>query len=224
MLDLQGVKRDASLSKFEVELFGKFENLGKQEAAFERVKVFLYELSTLSSIAKMKGGFFFLDKKESEIPAPLLKACISSLDTEMFQAQFEDWYDLSQRQAELMSCLEEKEDDKASCRVVVPYAKSLVFQKLAEDIRGAEMELSIAMAPLQALSTVRQRLEQVENDRTKRFHVLQEIVTDLCAREMDLRVNLKCPKKQSLLRLPEMPSALGVFGVLLLSHGEILPI
>jgi len=217
LLDLQGVERDASLSQFEVELFSKFENMSPRDAACERVKVFLYALSTICSISKIKGGFFFLDKKETDVPVSILQACSSSLDVEMFQAQFEDWYDLTQRQGELISSQEEENE-------VEDFQQSLVFQKLSEDIRQAEMELSIALAPVQALSTVRQKLEQVENDRTKRFHVLREIVGDVCAREMDLKLDLKCPDKQSLLRLPEMPSAIGVFGILLQSHGEILPL
>ena len=226
LLDFQGVERDVSLSKLQVEPFGKFQNLDAREAAVERVKVFLYELSTLCSITKVKGGFYFLDKKETDLPATLVKTCTSTLDVEMFQAQFEDWYDLTQNQGKLISSREEKvngefEDTSVNNKVVT---QTLLFQKLSEDIRQAEMELSIALAPQQALSTVRQRLEQVENDRTKRFQVLQDIVKDICAREMDICIDLQCPDKQSVLRLPEMPSAVGVFGVLLQEHGESLPL
>jgi len=224
LLDLQGLKRDTSLSMFEMDLFGTLDNLTPREAASERVKVFLNELSTLCTIAQMEDGFYFVDKKETtNVPISLLKACTTNLDAELFQAQFEDWYDLLQRQGELIISHQANATVMDESTAAVEHS-STVFQDLSEVIRQAEMELSIAMAPYQAIATVRQKLEQVENDRIKKFHVLREILQDVCLREMDLQIDLVCPDKQSLLRLPEMPSALGIFGVLLQSHGELLPL
>ncbi len=74
MLDLQGLKRDTSLSNFAIELFGSFDNLSPREAAYERVKVFMYELSILCSSAQIAEGFYFLEKNVN-LPISLLKTC-----------------------------------------------------------------------------------------------------------------------------------------------------
>jgi len=226
-LDLQGLSRDPSLSCYEIFPFDpalpqkmKNSSHAKHERIRIRLKTLTSQLKCIYDIAKMKGGFYYgenMSKKESsEFGA--LKAC-AAFDAELFQAQFEDWYDMIQRQNSLSinahaSSTGDSEKNK------IPSA----LNQLSEEIRNAEIELSIAMAPKQALITIRQRLEQIENDRLKRFHVLQEIVQDVCLRELDISLALDVPEKDFVLQLPEIASTTGLFGDLLQSFGETLPL
>jgi hypothetical protein len=132
----------------------------------------------------------------------VVKGC-SEADFELFRCQFLDWYDMVVRQNEL--------------------SKEYSFDDLADDIRLAEMENSVAAASSQSLDVVRQRLELIVADREKRFEVLKETVEEICLREMNLFVELKAPEKMLTLELPGT-SARGLLGVALHLAGEPLPI
>ena len=93
---------------------------------------------------------------------------------------------------------------------------------MSQEIRKAEIEVSIAVASSQALYMVRQRIEQIENDRQKRFDIMREMVEECCLREMDIRFHLVPPEKDCILELPEIQSAPGLFHPALEMAGEIV--
>jgi len=99
--------------------------------------------------------------------------------------------------------------------------KQQTFAELAEEMRKAEIEVSIAMAPKQALSVVQQRIDQIEKDRNRRFEILQEMLDEICLREMDFHLELNIPKKDVLLELPPINSVSGIFDPVLEMTGEM---
>ena len=95
--------------------------------------------------------------------------------------------------------------------------------ELAEDIRKAEMEMSLAGTTEQQLRVVQQRLEMIATDRQKRFDILKDMVEEVCLREMNLHVQVQAPDQQRTLILPQT-SAVGLFGIPLQMVGEPLPV
>lgn len=94
---------------------------------------------------------------------------------------------------------------------------------IAEDIRQAEMKMSIAGASEQSLKLVKERLLKIQSDREQRLEVLKEMVEELCVREMNLYVQLQGPAvTQPLVLAPT--SALGFLGTPLQLAGEPLPV
>ena len=118
-----------------------------------------------------------------------------------------DWYEFSKHQRELS----------------IGFGSLPSLDELSEQMRHAEIEVSIAMASSQALSLVRQRIEMLENDRQKKFEILQEMVMEICLREMDFSINLLLPEKDAVLVLPDIKSALGLFEPALDLAGESNP-
>jgi len=207
LVDLQGIPRDASLSTTEIFPFGDDKNKNNRKdddftAVQNRLTNLVTQLKTLHKLGKTKGGFQD-DKKDIDIPYSTLRSC-ANFDDELFTAQYLDWYTLVKKQRELSQ----------SCHG---------FEELAETMRQAEIEMSIAMAPHASLANVKQRLENYEKDRMKRFEVLKEVLRDVCLREMDLAIVLKVPDKDLVLDLPRT-NCLGLFGVKLLMEGETLPL
>jgi hypothetical protein len=194
LLDLQGVPRDE-------EQFGHHSNAGKDANAVEELlDRFVEQLQTLGALCEASGGFRVEKRMELDLPTTIVRGWT---DFELFRCQFLDWHTMAQRQQELTRRTE--------------------FEELAENIRRAEMEISIAVASGQSLEKVRQRLEIIATDREKRLQILQEMVEEVCLREMDLHVRVIAPDRQQLLAL-QPTSALGVFGLPLQMAGESLPI
>ena len=127
-----------------------------------------------------------------------------TLDHELLRCQAQDWYTMTVRQVEL--------------------ATSKNLELLAEQIRTAEVQKSLAVATASSLDVVRQRLEVINADCEKRFEVLKETIEEVCWREMNLFVQLSAPEPHQVLVLPENTSAIGVFGRPLQMAGERLPI
>ena len=98
-----------------------------------------------------------------------------------------------------------------------------VFDDQPEIIRIAEVNLGIMKAPLSALEALQGKLEAMRKDRIKRFEFLSEIVSEVCLREMNLKVVIKPPNESTPLKLAET-SVTGVFGSQLLFENENLPI
>ena len=143
------------------------------------------------------------DKRaEVDIPSSIAKGC-EEFDHELFSCHFQDWYAMVQRQHELTS-----QND---------------LDDLVEKIRRAEMQMSLASATNQSLEVVRLRLEVIASDRQKRWQVLQEMIEEVCLREMNLHVKVSAPDKEKTLAL-QPTSALGIFGLALQMAGEPLPI
>lgn len=206
LLDIQGVARDDTLALSQQEPFGAHSSGTKYDATLQRLKRMLSLLRCLNTLCKTKGGFQTeTGKKELDVPPTVLKAC-SVLDVEIFEAQFKDWHAMVQRQRELST----GEDGP-------------LFAELSEEIRIAEIEVSIAIAAQPALEMVRQRLDMLEKDRMKRFQVLKDIAGEVCLREMYMNLVLAPPAKDAVLELPEI-SSLGVFGLQLQIAGVPLPL
>jgi hypothetical protein len=168
----------------------------------ERLEDFLRQLQILGTLCKAKNSFDTEKRSEVDMPSSIFKGC-TELDDELFSCQFLDWYAIVQRQQELRSVKD--------------------FGELADEIRKAEMEVSIAGATQQSLSVVKQRLELIATDRQKRFEVLKEMVEEVCLREMNLHVQVNAPDPKRTLILPDT-SAVGFLGIPLEMAGETLPV
>lgn len=195
LLDLQGVPRDEDQAQ-------RSKTGTDIEGVEENVNTFIEQLQTLERLCGVRGAFRVENKTDLELPSSLVRGC-TSFDEELFSCQLLDWCAMAERQKEV--------------------TKLIDFEELAEKIRRAEMEISIAVAPEQSLEKVRQRLELISTDRDKRFQVLQEIVQEVCLREMNLHVRVVAPDPQKLLGL-QPTSAMGIFGTPLQIAGETLPI
>ncbi len=204
--DLQGIPRDSSPLSTEIFVFGKFNDrwtkISTEEAIDKRLDKLCSQLQYIHDIAKTKGGFG-VDKKEFDGLAAAIRACTNAgLDTSKFRKMFKEWYALCRKQNSLSS-------------------ENQSFDELSEDMRKAEIEVSIAMAPKQALSVVQQRIDQIERDRMRRFEILREMLEEICLREMDFHLELKIPKKDTILELPCINSVSGIFDPILEMTGEI---
>ena len=194
LLDLQGVSRDEEQPRHH-------SNAGKEANAVEELlERFVEQLQTLERLCDTRGAFRLEKKMELDIPSSIVRGWA---DFELFRCQFLDWHTMAQRQQEL--------------------TRRTDFEELAESIRRAEMEMSIAVASDQSLEKVRQRLEIIATDREKRLKILQEMLEEVCLREMNLHVKVVAPDRQQLLAL-QSTSALGIFGLPLQMAGEFLPI
>ena len=199
LLDLQGVPRDEEKHANTNQL-SYFTAIVDDET---RLKKFLQQLETLRALVQSRKSFRGDKRADLDIPSSIARGCTELLDVELWMCQFQDWHTMVRRQQELM-----QQND---------------FESLAERIRRAEMQMSLAVATQQSLEAVRQRLVAYQSDRDKRWQVVQEMVQEVCRREMNLRVKVKEPEKEEILELKPM-SHPGIFGMALKVAGEPLPL
>ena len=202
-MDLQGVPRDDEPAEnpWSLEALGRGKTPRTLTAA-ERVDEFVRLLKLLRSLCSTRNGFACERKlAESDIPPAISRGCLE-FDAELFSCQFQDWLTMVNKQHELV--------------------KNKDFAMLADEIRRAELELSIAGAS-KSLDVVQQRLEMIALDRKKRFDILKEMVEEVCLREMNLYVDVVAPEPERTLLLSET-SALGFLGLPLQMAGVPLPI
>jgi hypothetical protein len=193
LLDLQGVPRDEE---------PKASGGTDRDFVLRKLNTLAEQLYVLSKLVVTKNAFHTDRRTDVDIPSSIVRGC-TSFDNELFQCYFQDWYTLVKRQKELTS----KTD----------------FSQLAEKLRRAEMQMSLAVAPVESLEVVRQRVESIASDRAKRFEILNEMIHEVCLREMNLHVKVISPERTKPLLL-RPTSALGIFGVPLQIRGESLPI
>eukprot|EP00804_Cyclotella_cryptica_P025062 CCRYP_016538-RA/>CCRYP_016538-RA protein AED:0.02 eAED:0.02 QI:160/1/1/1/1/1/2/172/862 len=136
----------------------------------------------------------------------LVDDCIKAWDSDLFRAQYQDWYDMVTRQRGLNAGTD---------------ASSLL--QISENIREAEIELSIAMASKGQLELVRQRLEALTIDKMARYFVLAQIVNDVALRELNENIIVLPTPKDMTSDFPEL-TALGLFGTQMILSKEVLPI
>ena len=211
LLDLQGVWRDEEAvlkMRAAVPSHGNDDDQGGLDAAAaaRRVQELLSDLQTLGALCRTRHAFWVVehDRKVEylDIPSSIVRGC-TDLDTELFTCQFTDWCTMVVRQNEL--------------------TRTKDFAGLAEKLRRAEMQMSLAVASHKSLEVVRQRLEALAVDRETRFQVAKAMLEEVCLREMNLHVTVEAPERDKILPLPKT-SALGVFGKALELAGEPLPI
>jgi hypothetical protein len=199
LLDLQGVLRDEE--RYDSEEQTCFATISNDA---ERLHVFVQQLSKLQVLTQSRLSFFRADKRAAEldIPSSIVRGC-EEFDPALFRCYYQDWITMVKRQHELAD-----EHD---------------LDLLSEHIRRAEMQLSLISATNQSLDVVRSRLEAVASDCQKRFQVLQEILSEVCLREMNVTVSLHAPDIEKTLRL-QPTNCLGIFGLALQMAGETLPL
>ena len=233
LLDLEGLPRDPTPSSLEIQIFGDNDmaNFTRDEAIDKRLEVFMEQLHCLQNLCKSKNGFG-IDKKEFEGLNSAMKTCSSpDLDVDSFKTKFKEWYSLCLKQHEQPK---PKQSSFLSDDLKVELEKTLgtkvyketmgedsepTLHDLAEKMRKAEIEVSIAIASRQQLSLVQQKIDQLEKDRMKRFEILQDILEEVCLREMDFHLNLRVPKKDAQLELPLITSVSGIFDAVLEVNG-----
>jgi hypothetical protein len=196
-LDLQGVPRDDQVHA----PVGVSEDHYDKESRDERVDFFLLDLQLLSSLVKTKNAFS-TSKQHNDIDFSfsIVKGCTEQFDEELFRCQLIDWFAIVERQHKVLSTT-----------------------NLSDEIRKAEINMSIAGASVQSLQLVKERLKMMQNDREQRLDVLIEMVEEVCLREMNLHVQLKGPDPRLVLALKET-SALGFLSAPLQLAGEPLPL
>mmetsp|Transcript_32493 Transcript_32493/g.48111 ORF Transcript_32493/g.48111 Transcript_32493/m.48111 type:complete len:557 (+) Transcript_32493:157-1827(+) len=196
LLDLQGVPRDEAGSFLRKKTFS--------EGIFhEQISTFLKQLQKITTLCQTRHAFTSEQRRGDssfDVPSSLIKEC-TKLDCQLWEAYCLDWFDLVRRQNML----------------------SEGFDTLSEEIRQAEMEASIRAASAESLGMVRDRLERLTKDRELRWEVLQDMVEEVCAREMNWKVILQEPPKDCALELPST-SVVGLLGLTLKMGGESLPI
>lgn len=208
MLDLRNFPRDDELPRNAESDFIANENLASS------IDDFVGKLECLSTLVKRKNGFVVVKGHRSQpsnpqqqqdysvdFPAIIVKGCTESFDRELLQCQLVDWFAMVERQHVLQR-------ENAS---------------LPDQIRRAEMAMSIAGAQEQSLKLVQERLEKMQADRQLRFDVLKELLEDMCLREMNLYVHVSSPDPTQSLVLKQT-SALGFLGLPLQIAGELLPL
>ena len=128
-------------------------------------------------------------------------------DSDLFRAQYQDWFDMVTRQRELNNA-----NDGSS------------LSQISESLRAAEIELSIAMASAPQLELVRQRLEALIVDKNTRYLVLAQIINDVSLRELNENIVVLPTTEDMSTDFPKLPGALGLFGTQMLASEEVLPI
>ena len=200
LLDLQGIPRDDELDK------GKRRRNQEEGTILSTMKIFLSHLQCLAKLAKTKNAFQTLKEGGGnghdaiDFSHSVLTGC-TEFDSTLLKLRFMDWHMIVTRQKKLQN---ENMD-------------------LPDKIAKTEMKVSIAGATKKSLNLVKERLELMTSDRQQRLDVLQEMVQELCLREMNIFVKVKGPDLQKTLELKET-SALGFLGVPLQLAGEPLPV
>jgi hypothetical protein len=204
LLDLQLVPRDDDIG--ETSSLPLFSTPSTLE---ERIDELIGYLSTISILIKAKNAFVITKSSSSghsgidtiDFSVHVEKGCTENFDPEMLKCQLLDWFAMVDRQHELLDA----------------------HRDLPEEIQRAEMKMSIAGASPQSLKMVKERLATIQLDRQQRFEILQEMVEEVCLREMNLFVNLTQPAPLESLELKEV-SATGFLGIPLALAGETLPL
>lgn len=200
LLDLMGTPRD------EHSLTGTGDTTIATGTLRERVKAYVDDIQIVATLCVTRNAFKLFEYKRHQdqyldVPSNIVRGC-TQFDRELFVCQCVDWDTMVQRQSELADALEE----------------------LANQIRQAEMQRSLAGTTSKSLLVVKQRLENLIADRGTRLQVLQGMLKEVCLREMNVYVSLcAAPDHQAILSLPETSEA-GVFGKALQLHGYPLPI
>jgi len=202
LLDLQGIPRDPSAASCEVNPFGVSGH--SEDAMNRRIDKLCSQLQCIYEVGK--ANKLGVEKKEIEPLPAAIKSC-AGFESDKFCKSYREWYDLSGQQRELSMGSGESGPS---------------LDEISEEIRKAEIEVSIAMASSQGLSVVLQRIDHIEKDRLKRFEILQEMVEECCLREMDLSIHLVAPDQDCVLELPEIKSAPGLFDPALEMAGELI--
>ena len=167
----------------------------------ERIDQFLSELTILSNLVSPCTNDS-LPTLNIDLSSSVTKGCTEQYDPELLKCQLLDWFAIVDRQHLLHKNQKE----------------------LPEEIRLAEMKMSIAGASHQSLKKIKEQLEMLEGIKTERFEILKEMVEEVCLREMNLYVSLTGPSPQQVLELKETRHAPGLFGIPLELAGETLPI
>lgn len=168
----------------------------------ENVSEFLSQLECLSTLLKTRNAF--RTKKgnhDIEFSASVIKGCTEEFDPELLECQLIDWFQMVERQHEL------GHDQK-----------DIVY-----DIRQVEEKIRIADASDDSIDMVKDNLEYMTEDRQNRIEFLQDLVEDICLREMNLHILILDPPTDETLILRET-SAPGFLGVPLQLAGEALPV
>ena len=228
LLDLQGTprhKRDPLDSSLEISfypstrtadkktLFGNFGSDTGRDKWFDLEK-FLTEVEKLRKLIAMPDTPFLVKERGAGSRSNFVEM-VSQLDdiwdSETFRAQYQDWYDMVERQAELVGGDSDNE---------------ISLVEHAELIRQTEIELSVAMANKEQLKIVDKSLRGLGQDLTSRYTVMKKIVYDLTCRELNQGISVKAPVLDHIyqdIELPEL-SLKGVFGDQLEIVGETLPV
>jgi hypothetical protein len=196
LMDLQGIPREDEVQSQSTEHC-------TSENWEVRVDGLIEQLELLNTLCRTRTAFRSDKKAVVEAPAPVVERC-ARLDVELFRCHFLDWFMLVKQQNELSTTHQ--------------------FSNLAEDIRQAELEVSLAaITTTEALQVIAQRLHVLEQDRGKRFRVLEEVIYDVGRSSLNLSISVSPPDSREVLEL-RPTSAKGVFGDSLESVGETLPI
>lgn len=223
LLDLQGVPRkNDDLVDLSVEVpfykplpvvkpsfFSSLLSRGSKQKSdkWYHLEQFIEQVETLLKLVSQPGSPFLIgEDRGGKRWQELIQNCTEVWDSELFRAQYQDWFDMVVRQRELNTTT----DDSS-------------LSQISETIREAEIELSIAMASASQLELVRQRLEALNVDKNARYIVLAQIVNDVALRELNENVVVLPATNDMSLDFPKL-STPGLFGKQLVMSREVLPL
>jgi len=213
LLDLQGVpRRNDDLVDLSIEVpFYKHPSRKRSVSAPEEkwyyLDQFIQQVETLLKlIAQPNTPFLIGDEKGTRRWQELVQNT-EVWDSDLFRAQYQDWFDMVTRQHELNNT-----NDGSS------------LAQISESLRAMEIELSIAMASAPQLELVRQRLEALLVDKKARYLVLAQIINDVSLRELNENIVVLPTTEDMSTDFPELSGALGLFGTQMLASEEVLPI
>lgn len=197
LLDMQNIPREDELKR---NARRQLEPMTTDEWEVQVDKL-IRQLGLLNECCRTRGSFYSDKKADVDAPGVVMERC-AKLDVELFRCHCLDWFTLVDQQ----------------------HANGQDWGAVAEDIHQAELEVSLAsVATSEALQAIGQRLQLLEQDREKRFGILEEILEDFARRELSLILQLQRPEPRQVLAL-RPTSAKGVFGIPLELAGETLPI
>ena len=220
LLDLQMIPRNDEptdgtaigwlIGSSPINIASPFMNLPEGSSLKDRIDAFIRHLSTLSKLVEAKNGFTVAGNGDFDVPSDIIRGCVDDYDPELMRCQFLDWFTVVDRQHALQNETTNafKSDDIGS---------------LVEEIRLAELKLSVSQANKASLKMVKERLETLRSDRSNRLLICKEMIEEVCLREMNLFVSLSGPATDHALELSET-SAVGFLGLPLEMAGETLPI
>mmetsp|Transcript_37669 Transcript_37669/g.91622 ORF Transcript_37669/g.91622 Transcript_37669/m.91622 type:complete len:720 (+) Transcript_37669:1-2160(+) len=193
-----------------INIASPFMNLPGDSSLDDRIDAFLGHLSMLSKLVEAKNDFSVSRNGDFDVPSDIIRGCVDDYDPELIRCQFLDWFTVVDRQHVL-----QKETANAG--------KSDDSGGLVEEIRLAELKISVSQANKASLKLVKERLETLRSDRSNRLLICKEMIEEVCLREMNLFVSLSGPAADHALELKET-SAVGFLGLPLEMAGETLPI
>lgn len=164
-----------------------------------QVETLLNHMGILQELTKIRH-----ESTQSNVPLRVMPSTAQGCqdcDTEYLRCLFDDWYQ--------------------SILMIDKITQGADLEQIAQDLQRAELKNGLAAASRSNVTMVMERVTRLRKDRELRFEVAKSTVEEVALRELDLRLDVRIPLVETILKLNESSTARGVFGHLL--RDEDLP-